>query len=126
MIRALLAIVLLASCTAPPAPPPAPSPPPVAEAPPPPPPPTTVPAKLRAALARVTPREAALVAAPTADANDIALVRQLDSNVRQALADLERDGGRHVTPAQVAKAKTALKDLENHLNEFQANKGDSK
>jgi hypothetical protein len=74
---------------------------------------------VRAALVRAAPREAALVASPQADADSIALVRLLHRNVEHALADLERDGGRHVTPAAVARARTAVRDLQNHLDEFQ-------
>lgn len=79
-----------------------------------------VPAKIRADLAAVAPKEAALVASPSVGADDIALVRLLHRNVEAALADLERDGGRHVTPAARKRAATAVKDLQNHLAEFQA------
>jgi hypothetical protein len=123
--RSLVSIALLAllsACAGPePLPlPPKPMPEPVVMAPPPQTTLTAAPKRLRAALARAAPREAALVAAPDADAESIALVRKLDQNVRNALADLERDGGRHVTPTAVARARTAVGDLENHLNEFQA------
>jgi hypothetical protein len=124
MSRTLLVLLaLLAGCAAPVPPTPVPEPP----APPPPevsapaaPARDAAPAKIRAALARAGPREAALVAAPSTDAASIALVRQLDRNVRDALADLERDGGRHITPAAIKRAQTAITDLQNHLNEFQA------
>lgn len=117
----LLAIVLLLNaCSAPPPlPVEPPEPPPQAAAP-----PSTglaaVPARIRAALARAAPREAAVVAAPSADAQTIAHVRELDRNVRAALAELEADGGRHVTPAGVKRAQKAIQDLQKHLNEFQA------
>jgi hypothetical protein len=79
-----------------------------------------VPRQVRAALVRAEPREHALAASPRSDGDDIALVRLLHHNVLIALAELERDGGRHATPAAIARAKTALKDLQHHLDEFQA------
>lgn len=124
MKPALLVLALLGACApAPQCSPPLPAPPlpPVAQEPVAAPPPLlAAPATLRAELIRVAPREAALVASDAADADAIALVRQLHRNVEHALADLERDGGRHITPAAVKRAQTAVKDLQNHLNEFQA------
>lgn len=120
MIRIFCLVLLLAGCAAsesPPLPlPEPPAPPEVVE----PAPATTIAPALRAALARAAPRESALVAAPSADADSIALVRTLHRNVEHALAALERDGGRHVTPAAIKRAQTAVKDLQNHLDEFQA------
>jgi hypothetical protein len=123
MIRSLALMLLLVGCAEPevlplppPEPPPAPAEP-VAS-----PPATTVAPAIRAALERAAPRESALVAAPSADADSIALVRTLHRNVEHALADLERDGGRHVTPDAVKRARTAVKDLQNHLDEFHAAK----
>jgi hypothetical protein len=122
MIRSvLLLLALLAACShVAPAPEVLPEPPiPVVE-PSPPPPAVTVPRKIRAALDRAVPREQALAASPASNGADIALVILLHRNVVSALAELERDGGRHVTPAAIARAQTAVKDLQNHLNEFQA------
>jgi hypothetical protein len=82
-----------------------------------------LPKHIRAALDRAVPQENALAASPASDSEDIRLVRLLHHNVVAALATLERDNGRHVTPAQVARAQTAVKDLQNHLNEFQAAHG---
>lgn len=121
MSRLVPVLALLAGCANPAPPPPLPEPPI---------PPTPVeappagiinaPAKIRAALVRARPREAAAVAAPSANAQSIDLVRLLDRNARHALTDLERDGGRHITPTAVKRAQTAVKDLQNHLDEFQA------
>lgn len=124
LIRSVLCVLMLLSACSPVAPasviptedlavPPVPplEPPPAAVA---------VPRKIRDALDRAVPREQALAASPASDAADIALVLLLHRNVVAALAALERDGGRHVTPAAIARAQTAVKDLQNNLSEFQA------
>lgn len=120
MIRALLIAATLAACSpAPPAPPLA-IPPPVQPAPLPPPkqldPLAAAPAQLHAQLARVDLQEIAIVAAPSADAATIAHLSELDGSARKALANLERDGGRHVTPSAVSRARDALAALISFLN----------
>jgi hypothetical protein len=76
------------------------------------------PAKLRAEHDRVIPREKAVVA--TSDADAIAKVHELDRNVQQALDDLERDGGRHITPKAVKRAQVAIGALQKTLSEVEA------
>ena len=119
MMRILFLMLALAGCS------PAPIEPPITVEPPlpvPEPVPAVieVPRQVRAALIRAEPREHALAASPRSDGDEIALVRLLHHNVLLALAELERDGGRHATPAAIARAKTAIKDLQHHLDEFQA------
>jgi hypothetical protein len=126
MIYRLLFLLLLSGCVcaSPPAPPAVttPAPAPTPETPPPAKPSsssaTQLPAILRAALVRAKPREAEMVATLT-DGAEIALVRQLDEAVRDSLIELERDESRHMTPAVISRARTAMRDLENHLKEFQ-------
>jgi hypothetical protein len=126
MMRAMFLLLALVACSHPvPVPDALPEPPIPAVEPPPPPAAVAVPKKIRAALDRAVPREQALAASPASDGADIALVRKLHRNVVTALAELERDGGRHVTPAAIARAQTAVKDLQNHLDEFQAEQKDS-
>lgn len=122
MTRTLTCLLLLCGCqTVATAPVPSPEPVPVAvQVPMAPPPAVVVPTKIRAALARAAPKEQELVASPQSDPADIALMTTLHRNVVDALAELERDGGRHVTPAAVTRARTAVRDLENHLAEFKA------
>lgn len=79
-----------------------------------------VPKQVRAALTRAVPRELALAASPDSDGDEIRLVRLLHSNVVAALTALERDDGHHATAAEIQRARTAVKDLENHLAEFNA------
>jgi hypothetical protein len=74
------------------------------------------PAQLAAQMAAVVPREAKAVAAPSADAGSIAELRRLDARAQGALAWLERDGGRHVTPDAVKSARTAVSALSAYLD----------
>lgn len=122
MMRILFVPLLLTGCSAALPVPPAvvPEAPPQAVEPIPTPVAIAVPTKIRAALDRAVPREQALAASPASDGDDIALVRKLHRNVVDALAALERDGGRHMTPDAMRRAQTAVKDLQNHLDEFQA------
>lgn len=106
-------LCLIVSCSAAPVPEP------------PPPPMTTqmaaaVPAQVRAALERATPRENALAASPASDDHDIAVVRRLHLKVVRALDDLERDGGRQMTPEKIRAAQTAMRNLQKQLDKFAA------
>src|ERR1700733_13465771 len=110
----LLLALLLAACARSPATtpsPPAPPPQPAVVVP-----TTPGPALMRAAiriaLTRAAPREAAVVADPKTDAEAIAMVRSLDHDVRHSLAELERDHGRHATPAALIRAHDAVKAMQ--------------
>lgn len=83
-----------------------------------------IPGQVRIALERAGPREKALASSPASDSNDIAEVRRLHLLVVRALDDLDHDGGRHITPAKLKRARDAMRELQNRLDDFaKAHKG---
>jgi len=81
---------------------------------------TTVPNAVRAALVNAEPQEYALAASPKSSAADIKRMRQLHANVADALAAIKHAGRHHVTPVMLARAKSAVSNLQHYVRRFQS------